>query len=77
MSYVQKCRLSFLGIDDELKNDSSSVYSTPISSSLFPIPPPVAVGTAPIYENQRYGVQAVAFTQKINTKRFNFSLNGA
>ena len=33
MSYKQVCRLTFLGIDDELKNDTSSVYSTALNSS--------------------------------------------
>ena len=32
MTYVQKARLTFLGIDDELKNNASSVYTTPINS---------------------------------------------
>jgi hypothetical protein len=38
MTYVQKARLTFLGIDDELKNDTTSVYTTNLNSSLFPIP---------------------------------------
>ena len=38
MTYVQKARLTFLGIDDELKNDATSVYTTNINSSFFPIP---------------------------------------
>ena len=35
MTYVQKSRLTFLGIDDELKKDTSSVYSTNLSSSFI------------------------------------------
>jgi len=77
MTYVQKCRLTFLGIDDELKNDSTSVYTTNINSSLFPVPAAVAIATATEYEDQKYGVAAVTFTQRTNTKRFKFSLNGA
>lgn len=77
MSYKQVYKLTFLGIDDELKNDSSSVYSTNLNSSFFPVPAAVAYGGATIYENQQYGVSAVTFTQRINTKRFKFSLNGA
>ena len=77
MTYVQKARLTFLGIDDELKNDASSVYSTVINSSFFPIPAAIAVGAAPVYELQQYGVKAVTFTQRKNTKRMKFSLNGA
>ena len=77
MSYVQKARLTFLGIDDELKDDTSSVYTTDISSSFFPIPTAVAVAAATEYESQKYGVKAVTFTQRTNTKRMRFSLNGA
>ena len=77
MTYVQKARLTFLGIDDELKNDASSVYTTNINSSFFPIPAVVDVAAATEYENQKYGVQAVTFTQRTNTKRMRFSLNGA
>ncbi len=32
MTYVQKARLTFLGIDDELKNDPTSVYTTNLNS---------------------------------------------
>jgi hypothetical protein len=89
MTYVQKARLTFLGIDDELKNDATSVYSTVINSSFFPVPAPIAVGTvagppiapaagaAPLYDDQQYGVKAVTFTKRTNTKRMKFSLNGA
>ena len=77
MSYVQKARLTFLGIDDELKNDDSSVYSTNLSSSFYPVPTAVAAVDATEYESQKYGVQAVTFTQRTNTKRMRFSLNGA
>jgi hypothetical protein len=77
MSYVQKARLTFLGIDDELKNDTSSVYSTNLNSSFYPVPATVAAVDATEYESQKYGVQAVTFTQRTNTKRMRFSLNGA
>ena len=79
MTYIQKARLTFLGIDDELKNDATSVYTTNLNSSFFPVPDVVAtgVGGAPIYENQQYGVSAVGFAQRTNTKRMRFSLNGA
>ncbi len=77
MSYKQVCRLTFLGIDDELKNDTSSVYSTTLNSSFFPVPAALAAASAPTYESQQYGVQAVTFTQRTNTKRMRFSLNGA
>ena len=76
MTYVQKARLTFLGIDDELKNDASSVYSTNLNSSFYPVPAAIGVAAAPTYEGQKYGVQAVTFTQRTNTKRMKFSLNG-
>jgi hypothetical protein len=76
MTYVQKARMTFLGIDDELKNDSSSVYTTNLNSSFFPVPAPIASAAATVYENQYYGVKAVAFTQRNNTKQMRFSLNG-
>ena len=69
MSYKQVCRLTFLGIDDELKNDPTSVYTTNINSSFFPIPAAVTATAATEYENQNYGVKAVTFTQRTNTKR--------
>ena len=77
MTYKQVCRLCFLGIDDELKDDATSVYTTDISSSFFPVPAAVAANAAIEYESQKYGVQAVTFTQRTNTKRMRFSLNGA
>ena len=76
MTYVQKARLSFLGIDDDLKNDATSVYTTPINSSFFPVPAVVAANVAPAYEHQQYGVRASTFAQRTNTKLFKFSLNG-
>jgi hypothetical protein len=73
--------LTFLGIDDELKNDPTSIYTTNINSSFFPVPAAVNVGTgvgvAPTYESQQYGVRQVDFTQRKNTKIMRFSLNGA
>ncbi len=44
MSYKQVYRLTFLGIDDELKNDASSVYSNVLNSSFYPLPPLDASG---------------------------------
>ncbi len=74
MSYVQKARLTFLGIDDELKDDTTSVYSTVINSSFYPLP------TVPVFKVDAAGAAMVApnlaFTQRNNTKRLRFSLNG-
>ncbi len=72
MSYKQICRLSFMGIDDELKNDANSVYTTEINSSFFPIPAAVTSAAAATYEFQKYGVEAVGFTQRTNTKRLKY-----
>ena len=75
MSYVQKARLTFLGIDDELKNDASSVYSTNLNSSFYPVP------ANAVFKVDGNGAAIVApnleFTQRNNTKRLRFSLNGA
>ena len=75
MTYKQVCRLCFLGIDDELKNDASSVYSTVINSTFYPVPANAVFkvdgnGAAVVAPN-------LAFTQRNNTKRLRFSLNGA
>ncbi len=83
MTYVQKARLTFLGIDDELKNDASSVYSTVINSSFYPVPPGVDASGDPlaVFKVDGNGALVVApnlaFTQRNNTKRLRFSLNGA
>ena len=70
-----KARIICYGIDDELKNDVSSVYSTVINSTLYPVPAAIAPSAAPLIEGTRTGVEAVNFTQRLNTKRFRFSLN--
>jgi hypothetical protein len=82
MTYVQKARLTFLGIDDELKNDASSVYSTVINSSFYPIPPLDASGNpTAVFEVDSGGTanknSPLKFEQRNNTKRLRFSLNGA
>jgi hypothetical protein len=56
MTYVQKARLTFLGIDDELKNDTSSFYTTNLNSSLFPAPVTLTVANATEYDNQNMGL---------------------
>jgi hypothetical protein len=73
MSYVQKARLTFLGIDDELKNDTSSVYSTNLNSSFYPVP------VNAVFKVDANGAAVTApnleFTNRNNTKRLRFSLN--
>jgi hypothetical protein len=75
MTYVQKARLTFLGIDDELKNDASSVYSTVINSSFYPIP--AGAVFAVDSGGTTVGNSPLKFEQRNNTKRLRFSLNGA
>jgi len=82
MTYVQKARLTFLGIDDELKNDASSVYSTVINSSFYPLPPLDASGNptavfAVDSGGTTVGSSPLKFEKRNNTKRLRFSLNGA
>ena len=73
MSYVQKARLTFIGIDDELKNDASSVYSTNLNSSFYPVP------VNAVFKVDANGAAIAApnleFTNRNNTKRLRFSLN--
>jgi hypothetical protein len=75
MSYKQVCRLTFLGIDDELKNDTSSVYSTNLNSSFYPVP------ANAVFKVDANGAAIIApnleFTKRNNTKRLRFSLNGS
>ena len=73
--YINKARFMLFGIDDELKADSSSVYSTAINSSFYPVPAATAV--AYIIENTSYNVEAVTFTTRLNTKRYRFSINNS
>lgn len=73
--YIQKARFICYGIDDELKDDPNSIYTTTIKSSYFSVPAPIAVTDAPIIENTRTGIEAVNFTEKKNTKLFRFSIN--
>ncbi len=62
MTYVQKARLTYLGINDELKDDASSVYTTDISSSLFHVPAAFAASAVPTYEG--HGVKAVTLNEQ-------------
>jgi hypothetical protein len=75
MTYKQVCRLTFLGIDDELKNDTSSVYSTNLNSSFYPVP------ANAVFKVDANGAAIIApnleFTKRNNTKRLRFSLNGS
>ena len=70
-----KARIVCFGIDDELRNDTSSIFSTTINSTLYPVPTPIAPNLAPALFGTRTGIEPVNFTQRLNTKRYKFSLN--
>lgn len=73
--YINKARFMLFGIDDELKTDSSSIYSTAINSSFYPVP---AATAAPYtIEGTSYNIEAVTFTTRLNTKRYRFSINNS
>jgi len=73
--YINKARFMLFGMDDELKNDSSSFYSTTINSSLYPVP--AATVNPYTIENVDFNIEAVAFTTKTNTKKYRFTLNNS
>jgi len=72
---IQKAKITLLGIDDELKNDESSIYTTNINSSYFPVPPAVAPAVGTNIDGNLFGMEAVAFTTRKNTKRYRFNMN--
>ena len=72
---IQKAKITLLGIDDELKNDETSIYTTNINSSYFPVPPAVAPAAAPVIDGVQFGMEAVAFTTRKNTKRYKYNMN--
>ena len=77
MSLIQKARLTFLGIDDELKNDTNSIYTTQINSSFFPVPAVLDPALAPAVDGVQYGFEAVNFTTRLNTKRYKYTIGGS
>ena len=74
MNFVQRARVSLFGIDDELKDDPTSVYSTQLNSTFYPIPD----NSTFEYNNAGAVVNNsdLEFTIRNNTKRMKFSLNG-
>ncbi len=70
MTYVQKARLTFLGIDDELKNDATSVYSAVINSSFYPVP--VNAVFAAQADGSNVANTGLKFAWRNNTKRLRF-----
>jgi len=70
--YVNKARFMLFGIDDELKGNSSSIYSTVINSSFYPVPAATAIPY--IIENVYFNIEAVTFTTRKNTKKYRFTI---
>jgi len=69
---TQKARLYFFGIDDELKDDERSIYTTKLNSSLFPAPQADSTQTI---NGVTFITRAAGFTERKNTKRYKFTLN--
>lgn len=73
--YIPKARFMLFGADDELKNDSKCVYITKLNSFNFPVP--VATASAVDIEGNDYNTIAVNFTERINTKRYRFTIDNS
>jgi len=71
-NYEQKARLYFFGVDDELKDDETSIYTTNINSSLFPAP---QADVTQVIDGTTFVTKAATFTTRKNTKRYRFTLN--
>lgn len=69
---IQKARLTFFGIDDELKDDTSSIYTTVLNSTNFPAPQVDSVQTI---DGVTFTTKAAGFTNRLNTKRYRFTIN--
>lgn len=72
---IQKAKITLLGIDDELKTDATSIYTTNINSSYFPVPAAIAPAAAPVIDGVQFGVEGVPFTIRKNTKRYRYNMN--
>jgi hypothetical protein len=53
MAYVPKAQSKFPGVDGEVKNDASSVYSTKTNTSFYPVLAAVAAPAAPQTKDMR------------------------
>jgi len=71
----QKGKITLLGIDDELKNDASSIYTTNINSTYFPVPAAVAPAAGQVIDGVNFGIEAVGFATRKNTKLYRFNMN--
>ena len=75
---IQKAKITVLGIDDELKNDETSIYTTEIKSSYFDVPPerdPANPLEAIVIDGVSFGMEDVNFETRKNTKRYRFNMN--
>lgn len=70
--YIQRAKITLLGIDDELKEDTNSIYTTVINSSYFPAP---QVDTTQIIDGVSFTTKSAGFTTRLNTKRYRFTIN--
>lgn len=71
---IQKAKITLLGIDDELKSSSDSIYTTTINSSYFPVPASVAPAAGEVIDGVNFGIEAVTFTTRKNTKRYKYNM---
>lgn len=69
---IQKARLTFMGVDDENKDNIDSIYTTMINSTTFPV---ATVDANQIIDGVTYITKAVNFTYRKNTKRYKFTMN--
>lgn len=73
--YIPKARFMLFGYDDELKDDSSSIYTSTINSSFFPVPTATIIPY--IIENVNFNIEGVLFTSRKNTKKYRFTINNS
>ena len=72
---IQKAKITLLGIDDELKEDETSIYTTEINSSYLPVPAQVAPAAGQNIDGVSFGMEDVNFDVRKNTKRYRFNMN--
>ena len=70
--YIQRAKITLLGIDDELKDDTNSIYTTVLNSSLFPAP---QADVTQVIDGVSFTTKAAGFTTRLNTKKYRFTIN--
>lgn len=70
--YIQRAKITLLGIDDELKDDTNSIYTTVLNSSYFPAP---QADTTQVIDGVSFTTKAAGFTTRLNTKKYRFTIN--